>query len=173
MSLGPPVSLLGASWGALGAPMAFTFSIFWAKNAFSGWKLSSHSNFYQNPSKFYQNFMPWTLKNLWKSLKNHCFFFVFSIFPLSSTNPSRRQFLPSSDLILELLGLNLEVIGFPLPPFGLCWGHLWSSLGCLGVILGALVPLFLSIFVPLGANSENLDPQDPSPSAFLAKNPEF
>ena len=109
------------------------------------------------PSKIYE-------KHFKKS-----FCYVFSQFPPSSINPSRGQFFPSSDLILEPLGLNLEVIGLPLPPFGLCWGHLWSSLGCLGVILGALVPLFLSSFVPLGANSENLDPQDPSPSAFLAK----
>ena len=97
------------------------------------------------------------------SLKNHCFFDVFSIFPLFSINLSRTQFLTSSDLILEPLGLNLEMIGLFLPPFGLCWGHLWSSLGCPGVILGALVALFLSIFAPLGANSENLGPQDPSP----------
>ena len=107
--------------------------------------------------------------NIEKTFKKQCFFNVFSIFPLSSTNPSSGQFLPSSHLILEPLGLNLEPLDVPLPPFGPSWGHLGSSLGCLGALLGALVPLIVSILVPLGANCGNLDPQDLYPLAFLAK----
>ena len=78
-------------------------------------------------------------------------------------------FLTSSEPILAPLGLNLEALGLHLPPFGLSWGHLGSSLGCLGSTLGALVPLIVSILAPLGANCGNLDPQDPSPLAFLSE----